>query len=82
MSLINKLTKKVSYNIFGHINNPVWGQQFFDELSKCSMAVNISRGAPIKYYSSDRISSLLGNGLLTFIHEKYHYQDFLAQKKL
>ena len=38
VSLINKLTKKVSYNIFGHVNNPVWGQQFFDELSKCSMA--------------------------------------------
>ena len=80
--LINKLTKKVSYNIFGHINNPVWGQQFFDELSKCSMAVNISRGAPIRYYSSDRISSLLGNGLLTFIHEKYHYQDFFSAKEI
>ena len=29
-------------------------QQFFDELSKCSMAINLSRGDPIKYYSSDR----------------------------
>ena len=82
VSFINKLTKKVSYNIFGDVNNPVWGQQFFDELSKCSMAVNISRGAPIRYYSSDRISSLLGNGLLTFIHEKYYYQDFFSIKEI
>ena len=46
------------------------------------MAVNISRGAPIKYYSSDRISSLLGNGLLTFIHEKYYYQEFFNKKEI
>jgi len=82
VNLINKLTKKVSYNIFGQINNPVWGQQFFNELSKCSMAINISRGSPIKYYSSDRISSLLGNGLLTFIHEKYQYQDFFDKNEI
>ena len=27
-------------------------------------------GKPIKYYSSDRIAQLVGNGLLTFIDEK------------
>ena len=77
VDIINKLTKKVSYSIFGDKNNPVWGHQFFNELSKCSMGINLSRGAPIKYYSSDRIASLLGNGLLTFIHKDYHYHDFL-----
>tara|TARA_Y100000591_G_scaffold323972_1_gene342644 strand:+ start:2597 stop:3637 length:1041 start_codon:yes stop_codon:yes gene_type:complete len=77
VNLINKLTKKATYNIFGYKNNPVWGQNFFDELNKCSMSINLSRGSPIKHYSSDRISSLLGNGLLTFIHEKYDYDDFL-----
>ena len=65
---IKKLTKKASYNIFGYKNNPVWGQNFFDELNKCSMAINLSRGEPIKYYSSDRLASILGNGLLTFVH--------------
>ena len=25
------------------------------------------RGKPVKYYSSDRIAQLMGNGLLTFI---------------
>ena len=34
------------------------------------MALNLSRGAPTKYYSSDRIAQLIGNGLLTFIDKK------------
>ena len=82
VKVINKLTKKVSYNIFGYKNNPVWGQNFFDELNKCSMAINLSRGEPIKYYSSDRIAALLGNGLLTFIHENYEYQDFFTKDEI
>ena len=77
ISFIKKLTSKINYNIFGYHKNPVWGQNFFDELNKCSMGLNLSRGNPIKYYSSDRIASLLGNGLLTFIHEDYCYNDFL-----
>ena len=82
VKIIKKLTKKVKYKIFGYKNNPVWGQNFFDELNKCSMAINISRGEPIKYYSSDRIASLLGNGLLTFINERYQYQDFFNKREI
>ena len=82
VKIINKLTKKVSYKIYGYKNNPVWGQNFFNELNKCSMGINLSRGEPIKYYSSDRISSLLGNGLLTFIHENYKYQDFFTKNEI
>ena len=82
VKLINKLTKKISSNIFGYKNNPVWGQNFFDELNKCSMSINLSRGYPLKHYSSDRIASLMGNGLLTFIHEKYHYHDFFNNNEI
>ena len=82
INIINKLTKKASYNIFGDKNNPVWGQKFFNELNKCSMAINISRGKPIKFYSSDRIASLLGNGLLTFIDEKYEFQKFFSSNEI
>jgi len=82
VKLINKLTNKISTNIFGYKSNPVWGQNFFNELSKCSMAINLSRGLPIKYYSSDRIASLMGNGLLTFINEKYEYNDFFNKNEI
>ena len=34
------------------------------------MAINLSQGKPIKYYTSDRITQLIGNGILTFIDIK------------
>ena len=46
------------------------------------MGINLSRGKPIKYYSSDRIVQLIGNGLLTFIHKNTHYQDFFTNKEM
>ena len=34
------------------------------------MGLNLSRGNPTKYYTSNRIASLMGNGQLTFIDKK------------
>ena len=33
------------------------------------MALNLSQGEP-KFYSGDRISQLIGNGILTFVDRK------------
>ena len=49
---------------------PIWADKFLDYVSKSNMGLNLSRGKPIKYYSSDRIAQLMGNGLLTFINKK------------
>ena len=46
------------------------------------MGLNFSRGKPIKYYSSDRIAQLMGNGLLTLIDEKVCYGDFFSKNEL
>ena len=40
------------------------------DLSKSKIGLNISRGNYQKLYSSDRISSLIGNGLLVFLENK------------
>ena len=40
------------------------------------MGLNLSRGIATKYYSSNRIASILGNGLLTFIDKKTQLNDF------
>ena len=45
------------------------------------MGLNLSRGEPTKYYSSNRIASLLGNGLLTFIDRKTQLEDFFLNEK-
>ena len=65
--LISK-NKKCTFNILGIANQePKWNYDYYNELSKCKMALNLSRGKPIKYTSSNRIASLVANGILTFI---------------
>ena len=34
---------------------PIWSNQFIECISKSSMALNLSRGKPIKYYSSEKV---------------------------
>ena len=46
------------------------------------MGLNLSRGEPIKYYSSDRITQIIGNGLVTLIDEKTGYRDFFNDKEM
>ena len=43
------------------------------------MALNISRGNYQNQYSSDRISSLMGNGLLVFISKETNFQKILSK---
>ena len=61
---------------------PVWGGDFLNKLSNSKMALNLSRGKPIKYYSSDRIAQLMGNGLLTFIDNDTRYNDFFEDDEM
>jgi glycosyltransferase involved in cell wall biosynthesis len=83
---INKLIKKnknIKFDIYGMNNvQPVWGNDFINKISNSSMGLNLSRGKPIRYYSSDRIAQLLGNGLLTFIDEKTYFKDFFTENEM
>jgi hypothetical protein len=62
---------QIRFNLYGMNNNqPVWAEEFKKELSKSKMALNLSQGNPLKFYSSDRLAQLIGNGILTFIDIK------------
>jgi len=80
--LINK-DNKFKFDYYG-LNNrqPIWGNNFLNILSNSKMGLNLSRGEPLKYYSSDRIAQLMGNGLLTLIDERTSYSDFFTKKEL
>jgi len=83
---VNKLvqiTPNVKFDLYG-INNvqPIWADSFLKSISNAKMGVNLSRGNPIKYYSSDRITQLIGNGLLTFIHKDTHYNNFFSKDEI
>ena len=85
-AFINKLVKKnqkINFDIYGMNNvQPIWGDNFLSKISNSSMGLNLSRGKPIKYYSSDRLAQLLGNGLLTFIDERTSFRDFLNDDQI
>jgi len=80
--LINK-DNKFKFDYYG-LNNrqPIWGNNFLNILSNSKMGLNLSRGEPLKYYSSDRIAQYMGNGLLTLIDERTSYSDFFTKKEL
>ena len=85
-TFINRLIKNnkdLSFDVYGMNNvQPIWGDQFISKISNSYMGINLSRGQPIKYYSSDRIAQLVGNGLLTFIDKKTQLNDFFTNKEL
>jgi len=78
-----QINKKLTFNILGYgMEQPKWNYHFFEELSKCKTALNLSRGIPSKYASSNRIASLVGNGIMTFIDKKTKYQDFFTDDEM
>ena len=82
MKLLNE-NKEIKFDFYGLENKqPVWGDNFKLNLSNSKMGLNFSRGKPIKYYSSDRLAQLMGNGLLTLINEKTFYSDFFTKKEI
>ena len=80
INFLNSLIKKldnINYDFYGFENKePIWGNFFYKALVNSKMGLNLSRGLPTKYYSSNRIASLMGNGLLTFIDKKTQMDDF------
>ena len=81
-NLLNK-SVDISFNFFGFNNiEPVWGDKFHYEMSKCRFGLNLSRGEPVKYYSSNRIASYVANGLPTLIDEKIQFNDFFTNNEM
>jgi len=73
----------IKFDVYGlNGRQPIWADSFFKVISKSKMALNLSRGIPKKYYSSNRIASLLGNGLLTFIDQKTKFDHFFNPNEL
>jgi len=86
VKFLDKLIKKipnVKYDFYGFKNKqPLWGINFNNALINSKMGLNLSRGKPTKYYSSNRIASIMGNGLLTFIDKKVEMNDFFNKNEI
>jgi len=75
--------KDIKFDFYG-INNiqPIWGDKFLKRISLSKIGLNLSRGKPVKYYSSDRIAQYMANGLMTIIHEDTKYSDFFNKNEI
>ena len=86
VEFLDKLVKKIpniKYDFYGFSNKqPIWGNDFNNQLINSKMGLNLSRGKPTKYYSSNRIASIMGNGLLTFVDEKVQMNDFFTKNEI
>ena len=81
--LIECSKNRLKFNILGLYNQePKWNYDFNNEVMICKTALNLSRGGPSKYASSNRIASLMGNGIVTFVDEKTKFQDFFRNGEI
>ena len=80
--LVNK-NPNIVFDIYGYKNRqPIWSEDFYHTISQAKMGLNLSRTNSVKYYTSNRISSLIGNGLMTFIDKKTQLGDFFTDDEV
>ena len=83
---INKLVNKIPnirFDLYGLGNKqPVWADNYINAISQSKMGLNLSQGKAAKYYSSDRFSQIIGNGLLLLIDEKTQFSNFLNSDEI
>lgn len=73
----------INFHILGiNQDKPRWNYDFYNEMMICKMSLNLSRGKPLKYASSNRIATYMGNGILTFINEKVKFNDFFSDNEI
>ena len=83
LDILIKKIPDIKYDFYGFLNKqPIWGNDFNNALINSKMALNLSRGRPTKYYSSNRIASIMGNGLLTFIDKNVSMSDFFNKDEI
>jgi len=83
LNFINKSIDGLNSNFIGVAGKqPVWGEDYKKELFNSKLALNLSRGKPLRYYSSNRIATLIANGIPTLINKKTHYDDFFNKDEI
>ena len=83
---LEQLLKKnpnIVFDIYGYKNRqPIWSEDFYNVIDKSKMGLNLSRTNSVKYYTSNRISSLVGNGLMTFVDARTKLNDFFDDDEI
>ena len=83
---INNLIKKtpnIRFDLYGIKNKqPIWADNYLLAISQSKIGLNLSQGNPTKYYSSDRFSQIIGNGLLVMVDQKTMMKNFFQNDEI
>ena len=83
LNKLRSITPNIKFDIYGIDKvQPIWADHYFKTISNAKMGLNLSRGDSIKYYSSDRITQIIGNGLVCLIDQKTGYQNFFDKNEM
>ncbi len=86
ITFLNKLvsiTPDIKFDMYGIKKvQPIWADHYFKTIQNAKMGLNLSRGDAIKYYSSDRITQIIGNGLVCLIDERTQYNNFFDSNEM
>tara|TARA_B110000008_G_C16786647_1_gene490930 strand:- start:225 stop:878 length:654 start_codon:yes stop_codon:yes gene_type:complete len=78
-----KITPDIRFDLYGMNDiQPIWADDYRLAISHSKIGLNLSQGRPIKYYSSDRFSQLIGNGLLVMVHQETKIGNFFNKNEI
>jgi hypothetical protein len=73
----------LKFDVRGLYGNPgIYGARMFDVLARAKMGLNVSKRSNMRLYSSDRLSQLMGCGLLTFIDRRTGFDEMFGPDEL
>ncbi len=80
-ALLPKIDPKVRLGFFGMGRPLVVGRAYEESLAESKMGLSINRFEGWKWYASDRLTHLMGNGLLAFQYAGNSMQDFFSDSE-
>ena len=80
-ALMPQLDPSVRLGFFGMGRPLVIGRAYEEAIAASKMGLSINRFENWKWYASDRITHLMGNGVLTFQYDGNEMQDFFSEKE-
>ena len=80
-ALLPQLDPKVRLGFFGMGRPLVIGRAYEEAIAASKMGLSINRFENWKWYASDRLTHLMGNGVLTFQYDGNGMQDFFSSEE-
>ena len=80
-ALLPRLDPSLRLGLFGMGRPLVVGRAYEEALAASKMGLSLNRFENWKWYASDRLTHLMGNGILTFQHGGNAMQDFFSERE-